>query len=187
MRRSLWLALLLLGLPVSAHGFGRSRGAVEVRPSYYYVPAYSYYVPVGPRVVYPLPPVFVAPPITVSPYATPVVAPASVSAEPPLADSPRASVGESASTSQRPAGSFYSVLLGPRGMERSDGRCSVAFWNLTGRTLSLRIDGRDHVLSAGRSLTLDLPRSFAWQVSGREPEATRIAGESTTAEVLIRR
>src|SRR5262245_45252852 len=100
MRRSIWPVLLFLGLialPASAHGFGRSRGAVEVRPSYYYVPTYSYYVPVGPRVVYPLPPVFVAPPITVTPYATPVVAPASVSVEPPLADTPRASVGESSS------------------------------------------------------------------------------------------
>ena len=52
-------------------------------------------------------------------------------------------------------------------MERSDDRCSIAFWNLTGGALSLRINGRDHVLSAGRSLTLDLPRTFAWQVSGR--------------------
>src|SRR3954470_11355603 len=159
MRRSIWLALLLSALtaiPVSAHG---SRRSVEVRPSYYYVPSAVYY-PAAPRLFYPAAPVFVAPAITVAPpvgfapYAYPVAAPASV--EPPLAAPVRPSASESSasSTSQRPGGSFYSVLPGPRGMERSDGRCSIAFWNLTGRTLSLRIDGRDHVLTAGRSMTL---------------------------------
>jgi len=148
-----------------------------------------------PRLVYPAAPVFVAPPLTVAPaativpYAFPVAAPASVVAEPPLADPARRTTSDSSppSASPRSGGSFYSVLPGPAGMERSDDRCSVAFWNLTGRTLAVRIDGRDHVLGAGRSLTLDLPRTFAWQVSGREAEATRVAAGSPTAEVLIRR
>jgi len=198
MRRSIWLALLFLTLATStasAHGFGTSRRPVEARTSYYSVPSVVYYYSAAPRFVYSAPPVFAAPPIIFTPpvrfapYASPVAAPSSVTGEPPLADPGRRSTGESSSpsTSLRSGGSFYSVLPGPRGMERSDDRCSIAFWNLTGGTLSLRIDGRDHVLSAGRSVTLDLPRTFAWQVSGREPEATRIAAGSATAEVLIRR
>jgi hypothetical protein len=42
-------------------------------------------------------------------------------------------------------------------------------------------------MPAGRSLTLDLPRSFTWQVAGRAAQAATIPPADGTAEILIRR
>lgn len=216
MRRSSWLAfvvLLMVTATASARGFRR---ATEVRPSNYYAPSYSFYYPVAPQVVYsysvPTPvhvarPIYVeptvryAPPVTYTPavtfappvdftpitFATPAAAPAAEIEEPRLTPRPLPIERAAPSTSLRPGESFYSVTPGPRGRDTGDQYCSVAFWNLTRGALSVRIDGRDHVIGAGRRLTLELPRSFAWHVNGREAEATRIAAGHSTAEVFIRR
>ena len=198
------LAILLVGLiatPAPAAGYVIVR-PVEVRSAY---PLPSYYCPAPfyPS-FYPALPVFSTTPF-VSPLALPRTAPASmptattsteevplpvprrpsVSVEPvPSPSTPSAPPAPSAA---RPGEPFYSVQPGPAGKDRADRRCSVAFWNLTGRPLSVRIAGKDHTLSTGRSLTLELPCVFAWQIEGREAEATRLPGGHPTAEVLIRR
>ena len=86
----------------------------------------------------------------------------------------------------RPGESFYTLHPGPPGMDRTDDRCSVAFWNLSGRALTLKIEGREYSLSLGRSVTVELPRAFAWSVSGREVEASRVPAGHPSAEILIR-
>src|SRR5437773_416563 len=56
-------------------------------------------------------------------------------------------------------------------------RCKVGLWNLTGRDVTIRIDGQTRVLAKDRAVTLDLDRAFVWQldqgetVSERVPEA----------------
>jgi hypothetical protein len=124
----------------------------------------------------------------VQPYATPTVAPAATT-EPPLAQ-PRVGTSTSGSTSMRVGESFYQLLPGPVRMGRegeSSDRCSVAFWNLTGQTLSLHVNGRNVSLAPNKSTTLDLPMTFAWQIQGREAEAMRIPSDRGSAEILIRR
>jgi hypothetical protein len=93
-----------------------------------------------------------------------------------------------AATSLRPGERYYDVYSGATRMtSASETSASVAFWNLTGQTMTLSVAGQTHVLAAGRSVTLDLPRSFTWQVPGRATETTQISAGHTTAEVLIRR
>ncbi len=186
MRRWLLLALFVFALevaPLSANGFGMVRRPSEVRSAYYFPSVV--YVPVAAPVVFPMVP---AQPFILTPYALPLAAPASTTVEPPLFQQPRPRVSEG-STSLRAGESSYQVLPGPMRMGR-DGeseRCSVGFWNLTSKPLTLRINNRDWPLTPGKSVTLDLPPTFAWQIAGREAEATRIPSGRGTAEVLIRR
>lgn len=206
MKRCLLALLLLLALeaaPAHAFGFGLFRRPTEVRYSsyyvpstVYYVPSTAYYVPVTPApIIYPapmLPPVPVVPSFPVvgpsvgSPFAVPLAAPPSTTAEPPVSPPVRPMSG---STSLRVGESFYDVLPGPMRMDGDTARtrCSVAFWNLTAQTMTLRVDNRDVVLASGKSTTLELPLTFAWQVVGREAGATTIPSGRATAEVLIRR
>jgi hypothetical protein len=190
MKRWFLLALLLFALeaaPVRANGFGMIHRPVEVR-SGYYVPSVVYYVPYVPAPVWvPSAPVTIVPtqPV-VQPFAAPLAAPAATT-EPPLTS--RSSPSTGGSTSMRVGERFYQLLPGPvrMGREGESDRCSVAFWNLTGQTLNLHINGRDVSLAPNKSATLDLPQTFAWQIQGREAEATRIPSDRGTAEILIRR
>ncbi len=190
MKRWLLPALVLLaleGTPLRANGFGLVRRPVEVR-SGYYVPS-TFYVPIASApIALPISPIGVMPaqPVFLTPFAVPFSAPPSTTAEPPLSPRPGPS---GTSTSLRVGESFYQLLPGPVRMEKEgdSDRCSVAFWNLTSQTLTLRINGRDVSLTPGKSATMELPPTFAWQIMGREGEATRIPGGRATAEVLIRR
>jgi hypothetical protein len=205
MKRCVLPAILLVVLaagPAGANGFGLFRRSAEVRygyyyPSYYY-PSYYYY-PSAPVYYYPSVAAPVVPyhapvvqPAVVTPvqYAVPTAAPPSLTPEPVQTGEPplfRPSSGRS--TAMRVGESFYEVLPGPAGMSKTgEGeRCSVAFWNLTGQTLTLRVSGRDVSLAPSRSVTLDVTPTFAWQVVGREGEATTIPSGRATAEILIRR
>jgi hypothetical protein len=189
-RRSMSLAILVLILSATevwANGFGFSRRTVEVRYPVYYSPPIVY-VPMYYSVA---PPVVFSAPLPLVQYAVPQAAPPLGSLAPPVSvPRPRVSTevaSPSGTTTHRPGDSAYSVLAGPAGMGRVDDRCSVAFWNLAGQTLTLRIDGREFSLPPGRSLTRDLPRNFAWHVGGRESEATHIPAGRPTAEILIHR
>ena len=189
MKRLLLLALLLLALevaPVQANGLGLFRRPTEVRYSYY-TPAVVYYPVAPPPVYYPMvpaQPIGVAPPL-VEQWAVPIAAPPSTTAEPPRSSAPRA--GEA--RSMRVGESFYQVLPGPltMGKDGEKEHCSIAFWNLTQKTLTLRINDRDTSIAPNRSVTLDLPQTFAWRIDGREAEATQIPKGHGSAEILIRR
>jgi len=63
----------------------------------------------------------------------------------------------------------------------------VAFWNLTDRELSLKIDGDARRLPRGKSVTLDLPPQFVWQIDGREPKTERVPSTESALEIVIRR
>ena len=62
----------------------------------------------------------------------------------------------------------------------------VAFWNRSGRTVTLRIDGQSRVLAPGKGLTLDLPREFVWQSDGRESRTERVSADAPAYEIVIR-
>jgi hypothetical protein len=65
--------------------------------------------------------------------------------------------------------------------------CSVSFWNLSPRRISLRVNDQTYGIERGRQLNLALPRQFRWQMENREPEAMQIADGQAALEVVIRR
>jgi hypothetical protein len=86
-------------------------------------------------------------------------------------------------------GSYYDAYaVAPRGPTSSVGdRCSVAFWNLTGHELTIKVDGQGHAISAGKSIPLEVGRQFVWKIEGREPQTERIATGESALEIVIRR
>lgn len=106
---------------------------------------------------------------------------------PPLPTPPAAGPVPSNSLSPMVTESRYPPSTGVRAVRRPTDRCSVAFWNLTARPLSLRIDGRGQVVPPGKSVTLELNRQFVWQVEGREPQVERIPVPEVALDVVIRR
>jgi len=191
MRRSLLPAVLLLVLvapPAPAHGWLFRRPA-EVRYYSYYAPAPVYWMPVRtvayPVYVHPIievapPMIEVAPPVVSIPdLAVPVPAPPST-----LPEVPR--MPPAGATSLRPDTSFFDLYTGV-GRGGAAARASVAFWNLTPGALTLRVGGQEQTLPPGRSVRLELPRLFAWQVAGRASQTASIPASHSTAELLIRR
>jgi hypothetical protein len=179
------LAALVLAAPARpAHG---SPGGWVYAPSYYY-PAYvgppvtvSYYAPSWS--VYTLaPPAVCAPTVTVSVpargavspaplYAVPTAAPPSQTVEPPTAR-PALTESRSAAKPGKGAGS---------------GPVRVGFWNVSGRDLTLTIDGQPYALPRNRNLTLNLARNFVWRVDGRALQSEAIPEGNPTLEIVLRR
>jgi hypothetical protein len=125
-------------------------------------------------------------------YAPPTAAPPST-APPPLAE-PRKpttslSPNREASPALSEARSYYDVYaVSPRVSEKRAGdRCLVDFWNLTGRELSVLVDGQQHVLSPGKSQPVDVGRRFVWKMDGRDPQAEQVAAGDSAVEIVIRR
>jgi len=65
--------------------------------------------------------------------------------------------------------------------------CKVGFWNVTGRTLTLTIDGKAQVLTRNQSLTVRLGRRFSWQVDQCASQAEQVPTNRNTLEIVIRR
>src|SRR5262249_35153469 len=156
------LCLWLLGAPADAHGFGWRRpwSASYYAPAYY-APAYrlSYY----PAVYWPQPayqyacpttmPAIYYPAAPLSPYAQPRPAPPSGTPEPPLQNplqrSPKI-------TESRYASREGEVAKEPPAAPKE--YCKVGFWNLTGKDVTLLVDGKSHSLRRNHAVTLDLSR-----------------------------
>lgn len=176
------LVTLVLAPPVSANfGWFRSSEPVVV---YYAAPAgYPVYYP-APCLAYPSPPPVVAPRPGVRTFATPTPAPPSTTAEPPPALNPKPAINESRFESR-----FYDVYpVATRGAaSAASDRCSVVFWNLSGRAVVLKVDGQTRTLAAGANTTLDLRRQFVWQVNDREPQFERVAASDSALEIVLRR
>ena len=161
--------------------------ASSYAPTYYappsYFPSTVCWVPAEPAVV--------IPESVVLPLAVPSPAPPSALPElPPLPSRPAPPImppADPATTTARRVGEpYFDLYAGQRKGTPSAG-VSVAFWNLTAGTVTLRVQGRDWDLPPRRKVTLDLPRSFSWNVVGRQAEQTRLAGNQTEAEILLRR
>ncbi len=139
----------------------------------------------------PPPPACVAPASPLPAFAAPAPAPPSGSPEPPLAKPsgpPMPPAQPSAYQAASPAAgarSYDTYPLAVRGAATGE-RCSVSFWNLTGRDVVLRVEGRTQVLPRGQSLTRELPRSFAWQVDGGEQRTEQVSAKDGGLEVVLR-
>jgi hypothetical protein len=137
---------------------------------------YYYCAPVTPYAYCP-PITMPLPRVTPVPDARPTAAPPSQTAEPPLqkqtSNDPRMPVIGSSPT------------IGSKAPPAKD-RCRVGFWNLSGRDVTLVIDGTARTLAKDRSVTLDLERQFTWQVAGQPQHVERVREAQTTLELVIR-
>jgi hypothetical protein len=193
-RAGLPAALLLAALAGPAHAFGGrwAYAASYPYPVYYpvrySVPAVatvSYYAPAWQ--VYAVPaPVVCAPgaavPVTVPAgplYAVPTPAPPSQTVEPPPAKT-----GAGPAVTEARAGA---VLKTVAAASTGKARVQVGFWNVSGRDLTLTIDGQPYALPRNRSITLDLGRQFTWRIDRRAPQSENIAEGNSTLEIVLRR
>jgi hypothetical protein len=185
--------LVLLTMPTTGFGwfhslFGRSsyRAAPPMVVYYYPVPAVVT-VPAAVPAAVPAP--YVAPPLTPPRlYAEPRPAPPSgSSAEPPRAPEPMPRAGVNTQESRKADDKFYDSYF-IAGTMRTPGpdRCAVTFWNLSGKGLTLTVDGQARVLPAGQNVRLDLKRDFAWRVTGRDSERQQVPARETGVEIVIR-
>jgi len=187
--------LLVLTLTESAHGFGfgwRRAYTTSYYGSAYYTPSYliSYYAPTyyapQPAYLYSYP--YQCPPMMPAvaypypghvPYAQPRPAPPSGTPEPPL-DRP----GRSPKiTESRYVGGDTGKVDKPPAPGES---CRVGFWNLTGRDVTLVVDGKTHFLRKDHALTLDLGRQFTWKRDQGEARNERVPADQNTHEIVLR-
>lgn len=201
-------ALLLLTLAGPAHGLGWLWGRPTRVTSYYYpvylAPATSrvvtYYTPVAvyapapvvcvpgvyttPAVAYPVAPAPAAVPVApTSPYAVPTPAPPSQTVEPPL-EKPGGTSGPKVTESRAAAPAILPATAQKAPPEKD--RCRVGFWNVSGRDVTLTINGQARLLPRDRSLTLDLGRQFIWQVDARPAQTERVPADNSTLEIVVR-
>ena len=162
-------------LPLGGHFSQRPADAVAyASPSIYCIP---FAMPLAPSSNIPARPVGPA-------LAKPTPAPPSGSVEPPREPSrepPLPKVREAPKIIESRSHSDTSMDGAP-----PVGRCRVGFWNITGRDVTLTIDGQARKIAKDHALTLELSRSFVWQLDGRPPQTERVSVEQTVYEVILR-
>lgn len=166
------LALLLSGQWADAFGW-RSSHTVSYYPVFYTYPVvYSY--PACPVPVVAAP-VMMAP---TTPYAVPRAAPPSPreSSEPPT----------SSSKKQAPTINEMRSNSGTSKYPPVDDRCRVGFWNVSGRDVTIKVNGESRQLPRNRAVTLELPRDFVWQLEDREARREQVPNGQTTFEIILR-
>jgi hypothetical protein len=63
----------------------------------------------------------------------------------------------------------------------------VSFWNLSERSVMLRVNGQSYRLRRGQQASFTLPRQFQWQIEQREPIAAEVPSDRRGVEIVIRR
>ena len=167
---------------------------VHAVPAWSYTPVVPYYCPAP--VIVPRPALAVptpAPPSRVLPAVTvpQTVAPQTVvpqSTEPPVQKSTMPPAGPGAGPA--PAEKRAPVITESRRADTtasasSDGRCKVGFWNLTGRDVTVTVDGTPRPLPKDRAITLELGRSFRWQMDDGPARTESVPDSQTTHEVVL--
>ena len=159
--------------------FGLWRSPPSV--SFYYVAPYVFCPPAP--VVIPVPD---GKPRTI--FANPMAAPPSPTAEPPVQKKVEMPPAKTSIDPRMPVivtahtlGTGAALSKTPLAIDR----VRVGFWNLSGRDVTLTVDGKAWALPKDRAVTLDLERQFAWQVEGRSQHVERVAEGQSTHEVVI--
>ena len=175
---------LLLSLSASAQAFGWRWGRPAYQASYYYhpyVPVYYSY-PICTTIV----PVVGIPHMPPATKTGPVQTPVPQTKEPPAAantDTPPLANPIRKAPTVTEARSMSSNLIQASNTKE---RCKVGFWNLTGRDITLKIDGQPRTLAKDRAITLELDRAFAWQIDDGASVNERVPTEQPFHEVILR-
>jgi len=77
-------------------------------------------------------------------------------------------------------------LATPPAKPAAPDRVAVGFWNLSDRDVTVLVAGQNHTIQRGRSLKVEVPREFTWQVAGREPETRRVPAADGGLEIVLR-
>lgn len=64
--------------------------------------------------------------------------------------------------------------------------CRVGFWNLTGREVTLTIEGKSWTLPKNQVLNFQMERNFTWQVNGQLQHIERVPDGQASYEVLVK-
>lgn len=120
------------------------------------------------------------------PQARPTPAPPSAPAAPPAkAKMPPAAT--TAPTERRAPVISESRFNGRSPAPAAEGdRCRVGFWNLSGRDVTVTIDGTPRPLPKDRAITVDVGRAFRWQVDGQAAQSERVPDAQASHEIVIR-
>src|SRR5207248_1397280 len=112
----------------------------------------------------------------------------STTAEPPLAPGGKSSAPPAPGQPGVREARYYDTYAVARSTSSKalDGHCSVGFWNLTNRDISVKVAGSSHALPSRKNLTLDVERQFAWQVEGRNAETVQVPDSESGLEIVIR-
>jgi hypothetical protein len=78
------------------------------------------------------------------------------------------------------------IINSTRSLGGARDRCSVGFWNLTGRDVTLSIDGKSFALAKNRKITMTLEHQFSWQADNGAQQLERVPESQTTFEVVVR-
>jgi hypothetical protein len=195
-RFGLAAGLLLLSTG-AAPAFNGTHGffGPAVRPAYsvyaspvYYAYPYCYAYP-GVAVTYAYPTVIpVGPPAV--PLAVPTPAPPSQTKEPPTAapvkPAPNPKVQSKTATPGGPHVSESRSTVAAKMKAATAGRHRVGFWNLTGKDVTLTVDGQTQRLPRDRAVTLELGPQFVWQIDQQPPRTERVPDNLPGHEVVIR-
>lgn len=174
-------ALILLLGHGSASASGCYGGGVAAYPVYAAPWAYP------PCYTAPTYAVVVPQPVPRVPLAVPTPAPPSQTSEPPKA--------APAQPNPRPLRSSGEEQRGPQVTEArslkepragSPGQARVGFWNLSGKDVTLTVDGKTQTLPRDRAVTLQLGRQFVWQADQRPPRTERVPDDQPGHEIVIR-
>jgi hypothetical protein len=159
-------SLMLLCWSASAQGFGW----LFPHRSYYYAPVgVAYHYP-----AYVVPACYTAP-VHAPKYAVPRSAPPSQTGEPPL----ESGSGKPTVTESRSHGAKYASA------KAKDDRCRVGFWNITGKDVTIVVDGKSRSLARNQAVTMELARTFTWQIDGRQRDE-RVPDGQTTLDIILR-
>ena len=121
-------------------------------------------------------------------FANPVPAPPSPTGEPPLRR-PEMPPAKTSSDPRMPVIVTSHALGGgyvPGAAPLPQERCRVGFWNLSGRDVTLMVEGKMWTLARNRALTIDLERQFGWQIDQQPQHVERVPEGHASHEVVIR-
>jgi hypothetical protein len=192
-RATVMALLLFCPITASAHGWrGGNRGVA----AYYYAPPLVEMpifrvLPVMPcPIEVPVPaPIFQVPVVPVpAPRALAVPTPAPPSSG-PIVPTPSGTPPMNRVPAVDESRSFHPPT--PAVVETSarpkSATARVGFWNVTGREVVLRVDGKTHALGHGKCLKLDLARTFVWKVGDSEAQVEEMPASVPSMEIVIRR
>ena len=66
-------------------------------------------------------------------------------------------------------------------------RFTVGFWNLSNADVELKVDGQTRRIPRGQKWTVDLPREFRWEVTGRGQNRETVPENEAGLEIVLRR
>ena len=164
---------LVVGVVSSGHASGWHRPACAWSSAYCYPAPVYVYPAVMPLATAPLP---------TMPLAVPTPAPPSQSVEPPLNRKTVKPITDKPIAAPGPA---VFELRADSSAPAKD-RCRVGFWNQSGRELTLVIAAKTHQVPHDRAITLEVPRTFVWQIDQQPARTEKIAADRPSHEILIR-